>query len=60
MLTLVLSLGRSGQLAIPLGKWKPTKCNANGFFLEPNDNHLLKRNANGFFLEPNDNHLLKR
>jgi len=41
MLTLALSLGRSRQLAIPLGKWKTQIHKANGFF-EPNGDHLLE------------------
>jgi len=48
-LMLALSLGRSEQQAIPLGKWKPEKCNANGFFLEPNNNHLIEHQDKQWF-----------
>jgi len=37
----VLSLGRNGQLAIPLGKWDSMKRLAEGFFIKPEGNHLL-------------------
>jgi len=48
-LTLALSLGKNWQLAMLLGKWGSTKCHADGYFLESDDNHLLKHRDNQWF-----------
>jgi len=48
-LTLALSSGKNGLLALPLGKWRSTKSQENGYSLEPEDNHLLEYRDNQWF-----------
>jgi len=45
MITLALLVGRNGQLALPLGKWRKGKEAKDGFFLVPGQS-TCTNNAN--------------
>jgi len=48
-ITQALSVGCNGQLVVPLGKWALETRQADGYFLKPDNNHLLKHKENHWY-----------